>query len=134
VRVVIDPNVLVSAAVASGASAQLIDRWLTERPFEIVVCPMLLAELQEVLARPKFRQWIGESEARSYVERLRGEAETRPDPLDIPSVTRDPKDDYLVALAREAGADSLVSGDPDLTSLADTVLRVMTPRELLDLL
>jgi predicted nucleic acid-binding protein len=56
------------------------------------------------------------------------------DPLDIPSVTRDPKDDYLVALAREAGADSLVSGDPDLTSLADPVLRVMTPRELLDLL
>jgi predicted nucleic acid-binding protein len=29
VRVVVDPNVLVSAVVASGVSAQLIDRWLT---------------------------------------------------------------------------------------------------------
>jgi hypothetical protein len=37
VRIVCDPNVLVSAAVATGVSAELLDRRLTDRPFELVV-------------------------------------------------------------------------------------------------
>jgi len=56
VRVVLDANVLVSAVIAQGVSAELLDRWLTDRPFEVVVCPILIAELREVLARPKFRR------------------------------------------------------------------------------
>ncbi len=44
-------------------------------------------------------------------------------------VPEDPKDDYLVALARVASADYLVSGDPHLTSLGDEVgMQVLTPR------
>ena len=38
-KVVIDPNVLISAVVALGVSAELLDRWLTDRPFDVVVCP-----------------------------------------------------------------------------------------------
>lgn len=49
--IVIDPNVLNSAAVTTGVSAQLVDRWLSERPFEIVACPTLLTELRQVLQR-----------------------------------------------------------------------------------
>lgn len=64
-RVVIDPNVLVSAAVATGVSAQLIDRWLSERAFEVVVCPRLIAELRDVLARDKFRRWIASVSSRA---------------------------------------------------------------------
>ena len=50
-RVVVDPNVLVAAAITDGVSARLLDHWLTIRSFEIVVCPMLIAVLRDVLGR-----------------------------------------------------------------------------------
>ena len=49
-----------------------------------------------------------------------------------PGVTPDPDDDYLVALARQAGADCVVSGDPHLKQAALTDMEVLTPAEFLD--
>ena len=43
-----------------------------------------------------------------------------------------PQDDYLIALARTARADALVSGDKDLTDLMLGDLLIETPRQLLD--
>ena len=54
------------------------------------------------------------------------------DPGDPETVSEDPGDDYLVALARAGRAHVLVSGDPHLTSLQLPGLRVATPREFLD--
>lgn len=130
-RVVVDPNVLVAAAITNGVSAQLLDHWLTVRSFELIVCPMLLAELRDVLGRDKFRRWITQTEATLLLERLEQEAETRADPVDIPQSTPDPKDDYLVALHREADADALVTGDTDFAGLTGELV-VMTPAEILD--
>ena len=129
-RVVIDPNVLVAAAITNGVSAQLLDHWLTVRPFEIIVCPMLIAELRDVLGRDKFRRWITQAEATLLLERLEQEAESCGDPVDIPQCTPDPKDDYLVALYREADADALVTGDADFAGLTGELV-VMTPAEML---
>jgi predicted nucleic acid-binding protein len=36
------------------------------------------------------------------------------DPVNPPSVLRDPEDDYLVALARVSGVEAIVTGDRDL--------------------
>lgn len=130
-RIVCDPNVLVSAAVATGVSAELLDRWLIDRPFELVVCPLLLGELGEVLMRPKFRRWITAEQVAAFVELLDREAESWDDPAEVPPVTGDAKDDYLVALHRSAKADLLVSGDPDLTELQAADVSVLTPGELL---
>jgi hypothetical protein len=87
VRVVVDPNVLVSAAVATGVSAELVDRWLTDRPFEIVTCPSLIDELRDVLARDKFRRWVTVEQAQLFIDRLESESESWADPTDIPPVT-----------------------------------------------
>lgn len=129
-RVVVDPNVLVAAAITDGVSARLLDHWLTVRSFEIVVCPMLIAELRDVLGRKKFRRWLTETEAALLIGRLEQEAEVRRDPAEIPESTPDPKDDYLVALYREADAEALVTGDADFAGLSGEVT-VMTPGQLL---
>lgn len=131
-RVVIDPNVLVSAVVAEGVSAQLIDRWFVDRPFEIVICPHLIDELDDVLGRDKFRRWLTVEEARQFIDRLETESDGWPDPVDVPAVTQDPKDDYLVALFRDSDADLLVSGDSDLLAVSADNLPVVTPSGLLD--
>ncbi len=54
------------------------------------------------------------------------------DPAQITPVCRDPDDDYLVALARAADVEALISGDADLTTLDLPDLDVLTPRALLD--
>jgi predicted nucleic acid-binding protein len=51
-----------------------------------------------------------------------------------PEVSPDPDDDYLIALARVAGADYLISGDRHLLDLTDPDPPVLTPRQFLDLL
>lgn len=131
---VVDPNVLISGAISTGPSARLVDLWLTQRPFELVACPALLAELEEVLMRPKFRRWLDVNVAQAFVQRIRDEAVLRDDPEVLPGVTPDPDDDYLVALAREAKADYLISGDTDLCCLTDPKPPVLTPAGALALL
>lgn len=54
------------------------------------------------------------------------------DPDEVPPVTADAKDDYLVALDRGGDADLLVSGDSDLVELDEADVQVLTPRGLLD--
>ena len=97
----------------------------------MVVCPLLLAELEDVLLRPKFRLRLPESAARRYVELLVRVAERHPDPVVLPGATADPDDDYLVALTHAVAADYLVSGDPHLTKLELTIVPVLTPRAFL---
>lgn len=131
-RVVADPGVLVSAVLsATGPPALIVDRWRAG-DFDLVVSPKLLMELEEVLLRPRFRALVSEDDAHAYVDALAAEALVVADPEDVERVTRDPDDDYLVALAIVARADAIVSGDADLTQLVEPPVPVLTPRELLD--
>ena len=130
IRAVIDPNVLVSAFISRrGSSPDRIVRAWRAGAFELVVSPKLLAELTDVLHRPKFAQQAADGRADAYVAALTADASRLDDPPDPPSVSPDADDDYLFALARAAGADAIVSGDRHLTGLRDPHPRVMTPRE-----
>jgi putative PIN family toxin of toxin-antitoxin system len=106
--------VLVSALLQPlGASAAILRAWRDDQ-LELIVCPQLLAELADVLARPKLRARVGREDALRLVALLRSQAELRADPAPAPGLTPAPRDDYVVALARETGADFLVSGDDHL--------------------
>jgi putative PIN family toxin of toxin-antitoxin system len=120
--------VLVSGLIsARGAPRSLILLWL-EGSFELITCPALLAELERVFLRPKFRSYVTVHEVRGYVALLRRLTSVEPDPEVSAGLTPDPGDDYLVALARAAGAHVLVSGDPHLTELKQARPPVLTPR------
>lgn len=94
--------------------------------------PQLRAELDDVLSRPKVARRLDPD----ALEQLRGAIDTAPVTPDPPAeaVSRDPKDDYLIALAHHSEAVCLVSGDADLTVLADLVPPVMTPAVFLEVL
>jgi uncharacterized protein len=128
-RAVLDPNVLVSAFISQrgGAPDRIVRAW-REGAFELVVSPQLTAELTDVLARPKFRRQAAEGRAEAYIAALDGDALQIDDPPDPPAISPDSTDDYLIALARAARADVIVSGDTHLTQLADATPPVLTPR------
>ena len=133
-RVVLDPGVLISATLSrTGAPAQLLLLWIEGR-FEVVVSPQLLAELERVLLRPKFRERMTERDALAYVALLARRGIFIEDPAQREQLAPDPHDDYLLALARVSGARFVISGDTHLTKLQTTGLPVLTPRAFLDML
>jgi putative PIN family toxin of toxin-antitoxin system len=131
-RIVVDPGVLISGLISRRAApSRLLDLW-AEGAVQLVVSPKLLEELERVVMRRKFRRYFTEGEARIFIESVRTLALVGEDAEIEEALTPDPEDDYLVALAREADADCIVSGDKHLTGLRDPRPPVLTPRELLD--
>jgi putative PIN family toxin of toxin-antitoxin system len=135
IRVVLDANVLVSAALArdpTAPSVRAFDAMLDER-FEAIASAALLGEVASVLGRERLRRYLSLEEARRFVTNLAGVVTLAADPpTPHPAVCRDPGDDYLVALARTAVVDALVTGDRDLLELEDIGVAVITPRELVE--
>ena len=116
-RAVLDPNVLISALLApTGVPAALLRRWL-DGDFELVVSENLLAELRRALKYPKLRSHISGDEAEAFIELLQRAGRIAPDAAS-PRISRDPGDDYLLALAKSTAA-VLVSGDQDLLEVRD---------------
>ncbi len=134
-RVVLDPNVLVSALISPlGTPAAILSRWI-EGWFDLVVSPALLAELERALAYTKIGRYATREDCARYVEHLRSNATLAEDPAAVPpAVTDDPGDDYLIALVRTAEVDALVTGDAHLLGLTDPPVRVVRPQQFLSLL
>jgi putative PIN family toxin of toxin-antitoxin system len=100
-----------------------------------VICPALIAEVEEVLIqRPRMRKWIALDVAERYVETLRVLADIVSDPVEVEVGTRDVDDDYLVALARGHGADYIVTGDKDLLEWPEQRPPVLTPAAFVELM
>lgn len=129
-RVVLDANVLISAAISEGPSHRIVQAWLQNQRFELVICDRLLGEVRSVLTeRPRIRKWISVDAAELYVTTLATAADLRPDPAPGPALTRDPDDDYVVHLARAHDVDYIVSGDADLLEWDEQDPPVIPPAE-----
>jgi uncharacterized protein len=130
---VLDVGVLVAAHISPRVAPAAIYRAWLRRRFDLVTSPGLLAKLREVLARQKFNTYTDPQSVASYLWVLLRFSESVPDPEEVAAVTVEPEDDRVVALARAAGADILVSGDPHILN-ASTGVRVLGPAAfLLDL-
>lgn len=117
-RAVLDPGVLVSALITpTGRPAKLLAQ-ARDGELELIVSPLLLAELEDVLHRGKFRRYVDLDAAGDYIDLLRRDAVVAADPDDPPILrSTDLDDDYLIALAQSQSA-VLASGDSDLLDLA----------------
>jgi uncharacterized protein len=129
-RAVADVNVLVSAArTPNGLCGDLLQAAVDGR-WTPVISMMLFEELEEVLARPAFKDVLGQEAIDRFLANLLLISEWAQDPDDPPSgSTRDPDDEYLLALARSADVDVLVTGDRDLTDLTGTRPPIETPAQ-----
>jgi putative PIN family toxin of toxin-antitoxin system len=130
VRAILDPNVIISALLSrAGSPAKVLRAWLEGR-FDLIVSPLLLEELRRALAYPKLAERISAEETKALMDWLGREALLADDPAEPPtSRSKDPGDDYLLALA-EAERAVLVSGDRHLLALTEE-LPVLTVREFL---
>ena len=116
-RLVVDTNILVSALLAgTSLPAQLIVLWRQGR-FGLLTAAEQLDELRRVTRYPKIRERLAPALAGRLVNDLRTLAVVV-DRLPTVDVSRDPDDNYLLAIATAGSADFLLTGDKrDLLSL-----------------
>jgi uncharacterized protein len=128
VRAVVDVNVLISGVLSVNGSSAEILRASGDGQFELVVSELLVAELKRTLAYPKLRKWIPPEKAAAFTNWVRVDGTLAEDPASPPPISsRDPDDDYLLALAINRRA-YLVTGDQDLLVLSDN-LPILTPAQ-----
>jgi putative PIN family toxin of toxin-antitoxin system len=128
-RVVLDVNVLIAALLArDGSPARVLLRWLAG-DFELIISERLISELTRALSYSKMRLRVSTEDATAFVAVIEANATKATDPAKAPRRSRDPGDDYLLALAAACSA-IVVSGDRDLLALkAD--LPIYSPSEFL---
>ncbi|MBP7064967.1 putative toxin-antitoxin system toxin component, PIN family [Ferrovibrio sp.] len=131
-RLVIDSNILVSALLAAHSlPAHLLLLWREGR-FELLTAQEQLEELRRVTRYPKIRQRLSPALAGRLVNELRDVARLLHD-LPVVTLSPDPWDNYLLALAAVGQADFIVTGDKrDLLALGRYQnTRIVTVREFL---
>ena len=116
-RLVVDTNILVSALLAgTSLPAQLIVLWRQGR-FDLLTAAEQLDELRRVTRYPKIRERLAPALAGRLVNDLRTVA-TVVDKLPTIDMSKDPNDNYLLAIATAGSADFLLTGDKrDLLAL-----------------
>ena len=133
-RVVVDTNVLLSAALSPGGTpATLLDRLL--QVGKLVYSATTFAELEGRIWLPKFDRYLPMDSRRRLLREVNACAFW----VEVPSAiaerkfSRDVKDDAFIHAAMTAGASRLVTGDNDLLCLHPLGdLHILSPRDALE--
>ena len=116
-RLVIDTNVLISALLTTTSlPAHLVTLWREGR-FDLLTASDQLDELMRVTRYPKIRERLAPALADRLINELRDLAIVVTK-LPVVTVSPDPYDNYLLAIAGAGAAEFLVTGDKrDLLAL-----------------
>ena len=113
-KAVFDTNVLIAAFLTEGICAKLMVR-AHRRDFDLILCDGILQEFKRVLKK-KFATSPHETfEALTILSEATREILGQTD--SITPICRDSDDDLILACARDAVADYIVTGDEDLLVL-----------------
>jgi len=135
--VVLDANVYVSAIIRpEGPPGRVIERFLRDSAFEIVLSPAIVEETLRALTYAKVRKYVrGTVDPQLWFEDIVLLAELVAGDYQMSAASADPDDDTYLAAALEGRATLVVTGDPDLLALEEHQgLRIVNPRAFLGLL
>jgi putative PIN family toxin of toxin-antitoxin system len=110
-RILVDTNWYVSLLIKKNESR--LHFILINPSFELIISAQLLAELTGKITEKKFRKYFSIEYGLQFVDILKLRATVMSVTSEV-SICRDLKDNYLLALAKDAKADFLITGDKDL--------------------
>lgn len=132
IRAVVDANVLISHLLKPAADGppNRVVRAAIAQAFELVIVETTLAEMHDsIRTKPYLNERITVKSAAQLESALRFSASVIPESIsNVPRLTRDPGDDYLLAHAILHDVTYLVSGDQDLLELDEFEgVRIVSP-------
>ena len=107
-RLVIDTNILVSAALKPDGLQRTVLVIAMSKPAQLYVSNAILAEYREVLARREFK--IRRGSRQQLLQLIKNHAQLV-NPVRALQVTKDPDDNKFLECADAAGADYLITGN-----------------------
>ena len=126
-KAVFDTNVLIAAFLTEGICAKLMVR-ARRRDFDLILCDGILQEFKRVLKKKFAASPHETSEALAILSEATREILGQTD--SITPICRDSDDDLILACARDAVADYIVTGDEDLLVLMNyEEISIVTARE-----
>lgn len=137
VRVVLDANVLISAAIRpSGPPGRIVAAFLSKRAFELVLSPAICDEVERALRLKKVRKFLQDpAGALAWLADVIVLSDVVLGTGRVRDVCRDPADDAVLATAVEGRASAIVTGDDDLLTLVEyEEIAILTPRAFLEVL
>lgn len=114
IRIIIDTNLFVSFLI--GKKLMGLKSLLTDSKVELIFAEQNIKELILVTSRHKFRKYFPPNDVKDLVEFIRIIGKVYKIEK-VQNVCRDPKDDFLLALAKRSNADYLITGDNDLLDI-----------------
>jgi len=129
-RLVIDTNVLVSAAIKPTGLQRTVFVIAISKPARLYVSYPILQEYTEVLARPEFR--IRKGLRLQLLQLIKNHSHTVLPTRQLEATT-DPDDNIFLECADAARADYLVTGNPKHFPRFWKKTKVVTPREFVSL-
>ena len=109
-RVILDTNILIGALITKGTPPDRLYRAWLHGELELVTSAAQLAELTDVLARPRLQKFLDADEASAIVENIGTRSLILDDPPGV-ELSPDPKDNPILAAAIAGRVDLIVSGD-----------------------
>lgn len=113
VKIILDTNWFVSASINRRSRRQFY-KILTNPKLKIFYSKELLQEYQEVISRNRFKKTISETQVIRFLSLILPRLAVTTAAVQL---NRDPKDNYLLAMAIECNADYLITGDANLLIL-----------------
>ena len=128
-RAVLDASVYVSAIIQpAGTPGRLIERFLREGSFEVVLSPAIVDEVLRALGYPKVRKLLRGANAPLWFEDIVVLADVVAD-TQLSGVCVDADDDKYLAAALEGRASHVVTGDRHFLAVGDHAgIEIVTPR------
>lgn len=114
IRIILDTNLWISFLISKDSSK--LDEILFEKKAVLVFSEELLDEFLEVTKRPKFRRFFSKTDVENILETIDEYADFVIVKSKI-TICRDPKDNFLLSLAKDGKVNFLLTGDNDLLDI-----------------
>ncbi len=114
-KIIIDTNLWISFLITKDYTK--LDELIYNKRCVLIFSQELLDEFLEVANRPKFRRFFALDDITELVETI-NEFSELVEVKSIIKICRDPKDNFLLALAKDSHAHFLITGDEDLLSIS----------------
>lgn len=89
---------------------------MTDASIELIFAEQNILEIKIVTSREKFRKYFDQNQVDGLIHFIQTTGKVH-QITEVPKVCRDPKDDFLLELAKISSADYLVTGDKDLIDM-----------------